>query len=189
MYGGSIAITKSDPSRELFFMFKPVMNSDAPTDELTIFLNGGPGCSSMDAFFQENGPFVWLPGTFLPTPNDYTWANITNMLWVDQPVGTGFATGKITATSQFDIAADFVSWFKNFEQTFGIKARLAHMLTELWTRMLTYCRTTKYVRQRGKRILFVLKFLNAQPFMDRCDRRVIRRPLCTIHLVRHAERE
>jgi carboxypeptidase D len=40
---------------------------------------------------------------------------------VDQPVGTGFATGKPTATSQEETAADFIKFFKNFQEIFGIK--------------------------------------------------------------------
>lgn len=30
------------------------------------------------------------------------------MLWVEQPVGTGFATGNATATTEEEIAQDFV---------------------------------------------------------------------------------
>lgn len=40
---------------------------------------------------------------------------------VDQPVGTGFSTGKPTAVSQEETAHDFVKFFKNFQKTFGIK--------------------------------------------------------------------
>lgn len=43
------------------------------------------------------------------------------MIWVEQPVGTGFSIGDVTATGEEDIAADFVSFFKNFEDIFGIK--------------------------------------------------------------------
>jgi carboxypeptidase D len=47
--------------------------------------------------------------------------NLTNMVWVDQPVSTGFSTGKVTATSEEETAQDFIKFFKNFEQLFGIK--------------------------------------------------------------------
>jgi carboxypeptidase D len=40
---------------------------------------------------------------------------------VDQPVGTGFSVGEITATSEQDIAVDFADFFLNFEKLFGIK--------------------------------------------------------------------
>ncbi len=40
---------------------------------------------------------------------------------VEQPVGTGFSICEVTATSEEDIAQDFIKFFKNFETTFGIK--------------------------------------------------------------------
>lgn len=40
---------------------------------------------------------------------------------VEQPVGTGYSIGDITATSEEDIAQDFIHFFKNFEKAFGIK--------------------------------------------------------------------
>lgn len=43
------------------------------------------------------------------------------MLWVEQPVGTGFSTGKIEAKNETDVAKGFVGFFKNFEKLFGIE--------------------------------------------------------------------
>lgn len=40
---------------------------------------------------------------------------------VDQPVGTGFSTGTPTATTQEETSKDFVNFFKNFQDIFGIK--------------------------------------------------------------------
>lgn len=40
---------------------------------------------------------------------------------VEQPVGTGFSIGEITATTEEEIAQDFIKFFKNFETTFGIQ--------------------------------------------------------------------
>lgn len=53
--------------------------------------------------------------------NEYSWVNLTNMLYVEQPVGTGFSIGEIMAMSEEDISQDFIGFFKNFELTFGIK--------------------------------------------------------------------
>ncbi|KAE8153070.1 Alpha/Beta hydrolase protein [Aspergillus avenaceus] len=119
MYSGLVLIDKEDDSRGLFFVFQPTLG--APVDEITIWLNGGPGCSSLEGFFQENGRFLWQPGTFAPVENPYSWVNLTNVLWVEQPVGTGFAIGKPTATTQEETAEDFIKFFKNFQELFGIK--------------------------------------------------------------------
>lgn len=67
------------------------------------------------------GPFIWQPGTYQPVPNPYTWVNLTNMLWVEQPVTTGFSIGTSNATTQEETAAQFVTWFKNWQDVFGIK--------------------------------------------------------------------
>ena len=52
------------------------------------------------------------------------------MLWVEQPVGTGFSIGKPTANSEEDIAADFVKFFKNFQTAMGIKNHKVHVTGE-----------------------------------------------------------
>lgn len=119
MYSGLIPINMSNTSRALFFVFQPRVG--LPVDEITIWLNGGPGCSSLEGFLQENGLIQWTWGQFDPTINPYSWVNLTNMLWVEQPVGTGFSIGTPTATSEEDIAADFVKFFKNFQDVFGIQ--------------------------------------------------------------------
>ena len=43
------------------------------------------------------------------------------MLWVEHPVGTGFAEGNVTAKNEKDISVDFVNFFKNWEKLFSIK--------------------------------------------------------------------
>ena len=67
IYSGLIPIDSNDTSRALFFVFEPTVG--APTEDVTIWLNGGPGCSSLEGFFQENGRFLWQPGTFAPVEN------------------------------------------------------------------------------------------------------------------------
>ncbi|KUJ21116.1 alpha/beta-hydrolase [Mollisia scopiformis] len=119
MYAGLMPIHNGDPSRSLYFVFQPKLGD--PVDELTIWLNGGPGCSSLEGFLQENGRFIWGWGQYSPMINPYSWVNLTNMLWVEQPVGTGFTQGKPQASGEYDIAYDFIDFLMNFETTFGIK--------------------------------------------------------------------
>ena len=122
-YAGLLPISSAkNESRELYFWFFPSTNPDA-SDEITIWLNGGPGCSSLEGILQENGPFLWQYGTFKPVKNPWTWINLTNMVWVEQPVGTGFSQGDPTATSEADVAAQFLGFFKNFVDTFGLHNR------------------------------------------------------------------
>jgi cathepsin A (carboxypeptidase C) len=60
------------------------------TDPLLIRLSGGPGCASEFAIFYENGPFTINDDLSLKN-NPYSWNNNANVLYVDQPFGTGFS--------------------------------------------------------------------------------------------------
>jgi carboxypeptidase D len=80
MYSGTIPVNKKDPSRSMFFVFEPRVGGP-PVDEITIWFNGGPGCSSLEAFLQENGRWIWGWGQYSATENMYSWVNLTNVLW------------------------------------------------------------------------------------------------------------
>jgi carboxypeptidase D len=82
---------------------------------------GQPGCSSLEGFLQENGPFQWQYGTYKPVQNTWAWTNLTNVVWVEQPVGTGFSQGTPTAANEKDVAAQFLGFWKNFMDTFDLQ--------------------------------------------------------------------
>lgn len=68
-------------------------------DPLVLWLNGGPGSSSLIGLLTENGQIVTnddslknkidgVPQVFL---NDYTWTKNANMLYLESPKGVGFS--------------------------------------------------------------------------------------------------
>jgi len=63
---------------------------------------------------------LWQYGTYKPVSNPWGWSTLTNMIWVEQPVGTGFSTGAVTARSEEDVAAQFNGFWRNFVDTFGL---------------------------------------------------------------------
>ncbi|KAI0672035.1 alpha/beta-hydrolase [Trametes maxima] len=67
----------------------------------TIWLNGGPGCSSMIGLFQEHGPCQVNPDGKTTVPNPFSWNNISNVIYIDQPIGTGFSFGTVDVNSTF----------------------------------------------------------------------------------------
>ena len=73
-YAGLLPISDEPDVSELYFWFFPSNNPSAD-DEILIWLNGGPGCSSLEGFFQENGPVLWQYGTYRPVQNPYTWVS------------------------------------------------------------------------------------------------------------------
>lgn len=62
----------------------------ADKQRLVIWLNGGPGCSSEDGALMEIGPYRVREGGKLEVVNG-SWDEFANLLFVDNPVGTGFS--------------------------------------------------------------------------------------------------
>jgi len=44
--------------------------------------------------WRDEQPISWRWGQAKPTQNEYSWTNLSHMLWVEQPVGTGFSQGQ-----------------------------------------------------------------------------------------------
>lgn len=61
------------------------------TDPVVFWFNGGPGCSSMLAFSQENGPFFVDNVAKTCTENKNSWTKNFTMVYLEHPVGVGFS--------------------------------------------------------------------------------------------------
>lgn len=86
-YSGLMPITGAPTeTRKFFFWYFPSSRPGGSKD-LTIWLNGGPGCSSLYGVAQENGPFLFPKGHTIAVENPYSWHKLTNMLYVEQPLG------------------------------------------------------------------------------------------------------
>ncbi|KAH7537131.1 serine carboxypeptidase-like [Ziziphus jujuba] len=86
-HAGYYKIEHSNAAR-MFYLFFESRNSKK--DPVVIWLTGGPGCSSELAVFYENGPFS-IANNLSLVWNDYGWDKVSNLLYVDQPTGTGFS--------------------------------------------------------------------------------------------------
>ena len=92
--------------------------------------NGGPGCSSLSGLLLENGPFLYQPGTFAPTQNPYSWTNLTNTIWVEQPVGVGYTQGTPNITNEVELAQEFLGFWKNWVDDFQAQGKKVYITGE-----------------------------------------------------------
>ncbi|KAM0257962.1 hypothetical protein ACHAQJ_004121 [Trichoderma viride] len=131
-YSGNLPISNKTNERDsLFFWFFPTVNEEHQKDkEITIWLNGGPGCSSLLGLLAENGPVLWQPGTLKPQPNPWSWHLLTNIVWVDQPVGVGYSQGEPSITNEDELAAQFMGFWRNFVDTFSLQGYKVYIAAE-----------------------------------------------------------
>ena len=75
---------------ELFYIFTPSQSSPEK-DSIILWLNGGPGCSSMSIFLELVGPAIFFPYKKDPVLNDYPWNKNDSIFCIDSIGGEGFS--------------------------------------------------------------------------------------------------
>jgi carboxypeptidase C (cathepsin A) len=112
--------------KHLHYWFIGSEGADAAAAPVTVWLNGGPGCSSLDGLVYEHGPFRFdaADPTKLVRFN-YTWAKRSNLLYLEAPVGVGFSysddpadyncTDDTTALDNLHAVEQFYALFPEFK--------------------------------------------------------------------------
>ncbi|XP_038975365.1 serine carboxypeptidase 1-like [Phoenix dactylifera] len=120
-YSGYVTVDTKN-GRALFYYFVESQHNPS-TKPLILWLNGGPGCSSLGyGAMQELGPFrVHSDGKTLQR-NKYAWNNVANVLFLESPAGVGFSYSN--TSSDYDMNGDqrtaedsytfLVNWFERF---------------------------------------------------------------------------
>ncbi|KAK7840485.1 serine carboxypeptidase-like 45 [Quercus suber] len=90
-------VTVDDKSQRALFYYFAEAEVDPASKPLVLWLNGGPGCSSLGVgAFSENGPF--RPSGDVLVKNQYSWNREANMLYLETPIGVGFSYATDTAS-------------------------------------------------------------------------------------------
>ncbi|MCJ1310356.1 hypothetical protein MMC25_004020 [Agyrium rufum] len=76
-----------------FWYFEARKNPE--TAPLSLWMNGGPGGSSLIGLLQENGPCSVGNDSNSTILNPWSWNNEVNMLYIDQPVQVGYSYDKL----------------------------------------------------------------------------------------------
>ncbi|KAJ7708631.1 serine carboxypeptidase [Mycena metata] len=123
-YSGYLDIAQD---KHLFFWFFESRSSPS-SDPLVLWLNGGAGCSSMTGLFFELGPCninrtEGANGTVFTSYNPHAWNNHANVIFLDQPVETGFSFSssksghvKTTPEAALDVYAFLQLFVRRFEE-------------------------------------------------------------------------
>ena len=104
---------------KLFYVYYPSQTNPS-TDPVLLWLNGGPGCSSLFGMLGEIGPFTTdnFSGEFKLNP--YSWNMELNILFIEQPAGVGYSVTEDIEHNWTDIenAKNLLAGVKDFFATF-----------------------------------------------------------------------
>ncbi|WVZ72359.1 hypothetical protein U9M48_020832 [Paspalum notatum var. saurae] len=124
MYSGYVTVDAA-AGRALFYWLVEAAAVPAESAPLVLWLNGGPGCSSVGyGASEELGAFRIKPdgtGLFL---NPYAWNKVANILFLDSPAGVGYSYSNTTSDlytagdnkTAHDSYAFLVNWLERFPQ-------------------------------------------------------------------------
>ncbi|OCF31325.1 cathepsin A (carboxypeptidase C) [Kwoniella heveanensis BCC8398] len=110
-------------TRHLFFWFEE-SRSKPKEDPLVLWLNGGPGCSSTTGLLFELGGCNIADKGENVTFNEFSWNNVANVLFLDQPIGVGYSYADEGEVNNSPAAAEdvyaflmlFVSKFREYSK-------------------------------------------------------------------------
>uniref|UniRef100_M4BQZ4 Carboxypeptidase n=1 Tax=Hyaloperonospora arabidopsidis (strain Emoy2) TaxID=559515 RepID=M4BQZ4_HYAAE len=76
---------------QAFYFLAPSQSATSRTDPVLLWLNGGPGASSLLGCFSENGPLLVNEDGRTLRVNNFAWSQRANLLCIESPVGVGFS--------------------------------------------------------------------------------------------------
>ncbi|OMH80940.1 Pheromone-processing carboxypeptidase KEX1 [Zancudomyces culisetae] len=116
-YAGHIEL--EGPSKKMFFWLLKNTTNEYNNDKFVLWLNGGPGCSSLDGLFLTNGPYIFNEDGNI-VKRDYAFTDLVDVLYIDQPFGTGYSHTDSTnyVKTYVESTAYLTRFLKNFYNIF-----------------------------------------------------------------------
>ncbi|KAI0079340.1 alpha/beta-hydrolase [Panus rudis PR-1116 ss-1] len=151
-FAGNIGVNRpGHPNDTLFFWGFEKQNGSLTNANNTapwgIWLNGGPGSSSMLGLLFENGP-IHVNGDYSVSGNNFSWNVLADYFWIDQPVGTGWATADLEgyAQDEDELGRDFWGFADNLVKVFpNLKSRPLYLTGESYAgRYIPYITKTYF---------------------------------------------
>jgi len=160
-YSGYVGVDDDGGKRALFYYFVEA-DVDAASKPLVLWLNGGPGCSSLGVgAFSENGPF--RPSGQVLVKNEYSWNKEANVIYLETPAGVGYSYSADAAYYQgvddkmtaMDNMVFLQRWLQKFPQYKGRDLYIAgesyagHYIPQLAEAMVEFNKKDRIFNLRG----------------------------------------
>jgi cathepsin A (carboxypeptidase C) len=115
-YSGYLDDNEND--KHLFYWFFESRN-DPKNDPVVLWLNGGPGCSSLTGLFLELGPSR-INEKLQIVHNPYSWNDNASVIFLDQPVNVGYSYSSSSVSNTVaagkDVYALLTLFFEKFPE-------------------------------------------------------------------------
>jgi serine carboxypeptidase-like clade 2 len=120
LFSGYVNVDK-DTGKHFFYILTE-SEEQPKTKPLVLWLNGGPGCSSIaGGFMTENGPFYPASDGLSLIQNHNAWNRVANIIYLDTPAFVGFSyseTEEDKHASDNSTSADNLEFLKGFLKRF-----------------------------------------------------------------------
>ncbi|KAK7678746.1 carboxypeptidase C [Cerrena zonata] len=113
-YSGYLDVVDEDKH---FFYYVFESRNDPKNDPVILWLNGGPGCSSLTGLFFELGPSS-IGEDLKPVHNPYSWNNNATVIFLDQPVNVGYSYSSESVSSTIAAGKDVYAFLELFFKQF-----------------------------------------------------------------------
>lgn len=124
-YSGYLDVVDED--KHFFYYFFESRN-DPKNDPVILWLNGGPGCSSLTGLFFELGPSS-IDKNLKPVYNPHSWNANASVIFLDQPINVGYSYSSQSVSNTIaagkDVYAFLQLFFKNFPEYANLDFHIA----------------------------------------------------------------